>query len=64
MRGAPPKAARHLVIVVGHPSEADRRALVALNPSAPILDAAGELSRELSEEEREVLAPVIVLARE
>lgn len=51
------------VVVVGHPGEADRRALVALGPRAPILDAAGELSRRLSAEEREVLAPVVVLSR-
>ncbi|HEY8427709.1 MAG TPA: nucleotide sugar dehydrogenase [Sandaracinaceae bacterium] len=52
------------VVVVGHPGEADRRALVALSPlSVPLLDAAGELSRRLSDEEREVLAPVVVLAR-
>ncbi|HJL14639.1 MAG TPA: nucleotide sugar dehydrogenase [Sandaracinaceae bacterium LLY-WYZ-13_1] len=52
------------VIVVGHPSEADRRALVALSPEQPILDAAGELSRKLSDEERAALAPVVVLSRE
>ena len=51
------------VVVVGHPSEADRRALVELHPKVPILDAAGELSRKLSDEEREKLAPVVVLAR-
>lgn len=51
------------VIVVGHPGEPDRRALVALHPRVPILDAAGELSRKLSAEEREALAPVVVLAR-
>jgi GDP-mannose 6-dehydrogenase len=51
------------VIVVGHPCEADRRALVALAPREPILDAAGELSQKLSDEEREVLAPVVVLGR-
>ncbi|MEM9071721.1 MAG: nucleotide sugar dehydrogenase [Myxococcota bacterium] len=50
------------VIVVGHPSEADRRALVALQPSVPILDSAGELSRKLSDDERETLTPVVVLA--
>jgi hypothetical protein len=50
-------------VVVGHPCEADRRALVALSPRVPILDAAGELSRRLSDEERQVLAPVVVLAR-
>lgn len=49
------------VIVVGHPSRADRDALVALGPNVPILDAAGELSRKLSDAEREALAPVIVL---
>jgi GDP-mannose 6-dehydrogenase len=51
------------VVVVGHPCEADRRALVALSPRVPILDAAGELTRRLSDEERQVLAPVVVLAR-
>lgn len=51
------------VVVVGHPCEADRRALVALEPKVPILDAAGELARALSDDEREVLAPVVVLAR-
>ncbi len=52
------------VVVVGHPGEADRRALVALSPlTVPVLDAAGELSRRLSAKEREVLAPVVVLAR-
>ncbi|MFK7984668.1 MAG: nucleotide sugar dehydrogenase [Sandaracinaceae bacterium] len=52
------------VVVVGHPSEADRRALVALCPATPILDAAGELSRKLSEEERARLSPLVVLAAE
>lgn len=57
------------VVVVGHPSEADRRALVALypdrlGPGVPILDAAGELSRKLSDEERARLAPLVVLAAE
>lgn len=51
------------VIVVGHPCEADRRQLVELAPAVPILDAAGELSRKLSDEEREKLAPVVVLSR-
>lgn len=52
------------VVVVGHPGEADRRALVALSPlDAPLLDAAGELSRKLSAEERDVLAPVVVIGR-
>jgi hypothetical protein len=51
-------------VVVGHPGEADRRALVALSPlKVPLLDAAGELSRKLSAEEREVLAPVVVIGR-
>lgn len=49
------------VVVVGHPSAEDRRALVALKPTVPLLDAAGELSRKLSESDRESLAPVIVL---
>lgn len=49
------------IIVVGHPSADDRRALVTLQPNVPILDAAGELSRKLSEVDRESLAPVVVL---
>ncbi len=49
------------VIVVGHPSRADRDALVALEPSVPILDAGGELTRTLSDEERERLAPVVLI---
>ncbi len=51
------------VIVVGHPCEEDRRTLVDLAPSVPILDSAGELSRALSPDERASLAPVVVLAR-
>jgi GDP-mannose 6-dehydrogenase len=49
------------LIVVGHPSPADRDALVALAPGVPILDCAGELSRHLSDEEREALAPVVLV---
>jgi GDP-mannose 6-dehydrogenase len=51
------------VIVVGHPAESDRRALVALAPSLKgrVLDVSGELSRALSEHERRSLAPVDVL---
>jgi hypothetical protein len=49
------------VIVVGHPCEADRRALVALAPTVPLLDAAGELTRRLSDAERESLRPVVVV---
>jgi GDP-mannose 6-dehydrogenase len=49
------------VIVVGHPCAADREALVALRPSVPVLDASGELYHALTDEEREVLAPVVVL---
>ncbi|MGE0785741.1 MAG: nucleotide sugar dehydrogenase [Sandaracinaceae bacterium] len=52
------------VIVVGHPSKEDREALVALAPRVPILDAAGELSRKLTDAERESLAPVVVLSSE
>ncbi len=51
------------VIVVGHPSAEDRRALVDLRPTVPVLDAGGELTRALSDEERRTLAPVVVLAR-
>ncbi len=51
------------VVVVAHPCHADLRALVALRPAVPILDVAGELARKLSEEDRETLAPVVVLAR-
>lgn len=50
------------VVVVGHPSPEDRAALVALCPDVPVLDAAGELSRKLSDEERLKLAPLVVLA--
>jgi GDP-mannose 6-dehydrogenase len=51
------------VVVVGHPAEADRHALVALAPSlrGRVLDVSGELSRALSEPERRSLAPVDVL---
>ena len=50
------------LVVAAHPSGDDRRALVALRPRLPVLDVAGELSRALSESERDELAPV-VLAR-
>jgi GDP-mannose 6-dehydrogenase len=50
------------VIVVGHPSVSDRRALVALRPTVPVLDVSGELSRALSDDERALLAPVVVLS--
>lgn len=54
------------VVVVAHPAQEDRRALVALwsegrAPRGVVLDAGGELSRELSEPERAALAPVVVL---
>ncbi len=51
------------VIVVGHPSPEDRDALVALRPTVPILDCGGELTRHLSDEEREALAPVVLVRR-
>jgi len=51
------------VIVVGHPSRADREALVALAPTIPILDCGGELWRHLSEDERRALAPVVLVQR-
>ncbi len=51
------------VVVVGHPAEADRHALVALADAIKgrVLDVSGELSRALSEHERRSLAPVDVL---
>ncbi|MCB9595055.1 MAG: nucleotide sugar dehydrogenase [Sandaracinaceae bacterium] len=49
------------VIVVGHPCRADRDAIVALEPTVPILDAGGELTRTLSDAERERLAPVVLI---
>ncbi len=49
------------VVVVGHPGRADRDALVALRPKVPILDAGGELSRHLSDDERELLSPVVLI---
>lgn len=51
------------VVVVGHPAEADRRALVVLAGTIQgrVLDVSGELSRALSEHERRSLAPVDVL---
>ncbi len=50
------------VVVVGHPSKHDGRALAALAPDAPILDIAGELARVLTEKERGALAHVVVLS--
>jgi hypothetical protein len=49
------------VIVVGHPCPEDRDALVALAPTVPILDCGGELTRHLSDEEREALSPVVLV---
>ena len=52
------------VVVVGHPAEADRHALVRLAPTlrrGTVLDVSGELSRALTEHERRSLAPVDVL---
>lgn len=51
------------VVVVGHPAESDRHALVALADAIKgrVLDVSGELSRALSEHERRSLAPVDVL---
>lgn len=48
------------LVVVGHPCDADRRALVRLRPKV-VLDASGELTRMLTAEERALLAPVVVL---
>jgi hypothetical protein len=51
------------LVIVGHPAEADRRALVALAGTLQgrVLDVSGELSRALNEHERRSLAPVDVL---
>lgn len=49
------------VIVVGHPCREDRDALVAMAPAVPILDCGGELTRHLSDEEREALSPVVLV---
>ena len=51
------------VVVVGHPAEADRRALVALAGTLQgrVLDVSGELSRALTEHERRARAPGDIL---
>lgn len=49
------------VVVVGHPCEEDRRALVRLQPRI-VLDVSGELTRALTAEERALLAPRVVLS--
>lgn len=49
------------VVVVGHPCEEDRRALVRLKPRV-VLDVSGELTRALTAEERALLAPRVVLS--
>ena len=52
------------IVIVGHPAEADRRALVRCAErlaAGTVLDVSGELSRALTDHEREALAPVDIL---
>lgn len=49
------------VIVVGHPCREDRIRLVAMRPGVPVLDCAGELTRHLTDEERDLLEPVVLV---
>lgn len=51
------------VIVAAHPCSADCRALAAMSPKVPIIDAAGELTKKLDPEARERLNIVHVLRR-
>jgi GDP-mannose 6-dehydrogenase len=51
------------VIVVAHPCLADCRALAAMSPAIPIIDAAGELTKKLDAESRARLNIVHVLRR-
>jgi len=50
------------VIVTAHPCAADCRTLAEMRPSVPIIDAAGELSRQLDPEARAKLDLVYILA--
>ena len=51
------------VIVAAHPSTEDCRALAAMRPKVPVIDAAGELARRLDPESRAGLELLEVLAR-
>lgn len=51
------------LIVAAHPCPADSRALAEMAPSVPIIDAAGELARQLDPEARAHLHLVQVLKR-
>jgi hypothetical protein len=49
------------VIVAAHPCATDCRTLAEMQPSVPIIDAAGELSRQLDPDARAKLKLVYVL---